>query len=152
MGDVLTYVSKNVNENNYISMACYSVNKRITLKETIENFKILPQQSVSAYIGWYNHSKYRPVHYHFCAALTKRNLNILGGFDERYAMGIGYEDNEFIDRVKRLNLEMVIADDVPVIHQWHPKVYDLVNSKYLDLYGKNALLHKQTKKESIIHV
>lgn len=160
--DVLQYVSKVVNNSIYISMSAYSFNKDMTrylLGSTspdydsfIETFKSLPQQSVIDYVGWYNHSVYRPVHYHFCAALTKKNLRKLNGFDERYAMGIGYEDNEFINRVGKLGLDKIIADDVSVIHQWHPKVYDLINPKHLALYGRNALLYRRSKNERSMHV
>jgi GT2 family glycosyltransferase len=150
VNDILSYVAENSDDSNYISMACYSISEDMSLRDSVKNFRSLPQQSVINYVGWYNHRVCRPVHYHFCAAISKRNLNILGGFDERYAMGIGYEDNEFIDRVKRLGLKMIISDKA-VIHQWHPKVYDLsANKEYFELYNKNAFLHKQTKRELVI--
>jgi glycosyltransferase involved in cell wall biosynthesis len=147
--DILSYAVKNVDDSNYVAMSCYSINKDMDIKESVKRFKTLPQRSVIDYVGWYNHAVYRPVYYHFCAALTMKNLNILGGFDERFAMGVGYEDNEFIDRVSRLRLKMAIPD-VSVIHQWHPKVYDLINRSHFDLYAKNGYLHKETKKELII--
>ena len=149
--DILSYVSENSNDSNYIAMPTYSINKNMTLNDSVKNFKQLPQQSVVNYVGWYNHPKFRAVYYHFCSAITRRNLDILGGFDERYATGTGYEDNEFIDRVRRLGLKLVIPD-VSVIHQWHPKVYDLINKDHLRLYSQNAFLHRKTKKESIIKV
>lgn len=42
------------------------------------------------YIGdgldcWYNHSVTNPKGYHFCSAITRKNLYDLGGFDERFA-------------------------------------------------------------------
>lgn len=160
--DVISYVSKTVDDSNYVSISAYSFNEGMTKYLTeaisfkngsfIETFKLLPQKSVIDFVGWYNHSKYRPVHYHFCAALTRNSIKKLGGFDKRYAMGIGYEDNEFIDRVRRLGLKMVIADDVSVIHQWHPKVYDLIDPVFNALYKKNGVLHKKTERERIIHV
>jgi GT2 family glycosyltransferase len=160
--DVLTYVDKYICSDNYISMSCYSMDENMTkyLKgcmtpdydSFLEWFKTLPQQSVNNYIGWYNHSVYRPVHFNFCCAITKKNLNILGGFDERYANGTGYEDDDFIDRIKRLGLKLIIADDISVIHQWHPKVYDINNPIHAAMFKKNGRLHQQTKRESIIHV
>jgi glycosyltransferase involved in cell wall biosynthesis len=150
--DVLSYVANTVNDSNYVSMSCYSINKNMSILDILDQFMTLPQKSVESYVGWYNHSIYRPVHYNFCCAITKKNLSILGGFDERYAGGTGYEDDDFVDRVKRLRLKMIIADDVSVIHQWHPKVYDINNPIHAQMFRKNGLLHKQTKKENYIKV
>jgi GT2 family glycosyltransferase len=152
--DVLSYMQENVNNTNYISTSTYCINKEMTemVEEVKLDFNLLPQQSVSNYIGWYNHSMYRPVHFNFCAAMIKANMQKLGGFDERYAMGIGYDDNDLIDRIDRLGLTKIIADKVSVIHQWHPKVYNLANSDHKALYERNARLHKQTRHEKIIQV
>ncbi len=127
--DILSYIAKNITDNNYISISTYGIG-----------------------FGWYNHSIFKPVYYPFCAALTKRNMQKLGGFDERYAMGIGYDDNDLVDRITRLGLQKIIAEDVLVLHQQHPKVYNLGNPKHKILYEKNAKLHQETRKESIIKV
>jgi glycosyltransferase involved in cell wall biosynthesis len=160
--DILTYVSKNVNNTNYISFSAYSINEDMTYflpnslypnyNIFLHAFSCFPQQSVIDYVGWYNHSVYRPVHYHFCAAITKKNLSILGGFDERYAKGTGYEDDDLVDRIRRLKLNMKIEDNLSIIHQWHPKVYDINNKKVAEMFRMNGQLHKMTKRESIIHV
>ncbi len=155
--DVITYLSNKVNNNNYISVSAYAINEEITnmLPSLINNnnfsdyFKSLPQQPTggSPIIGWYNHSKFRPTYFHFCSALTKKNLELLGGFDERYAYGISYDDNEFIERIRRMGLCMTIADDVSVIHQWHINVlYKIQN--FSELHAKNrAILHNITMNE-----
>lgn len=154
--DVLRYVTDHITDKNYISISCYSINeqatKYISVEDHVEMLRRMPQQSADNYTGWYNHPVYRPVHYHFCSAITKRNLGILGGFDERYAFGTGYEDDDLIDRIRRWGLEMIIADQVSVIHQWHPKVYDMNIREHKDMFKLNGQLHKKTKKESIIHV
>lgn len=127
--DILSYVAKNVTENNYVSISTYGIG-----------------------FGWYNHSIFKPVYYPFCAAMTKENMKKLGGFDERYAMGVGYDDNDLVDRITRLGLQKIIADDVLVIHQQHPKVYNLGNPEHKALYDKNAKLHQETRKEKTIKV
>lgn len=153
--DVLSYVITEVNDTNYIVMSAYALNEdrtkelpfKVDKDDFLSFFKLLPQQTVSDYVGWYNHSKYNPCYLHFCVALTKKNMRMLGGFDERYALGIGYEDNDLVDRVGKLGLNKIINDNISVIHQWHPKVYDLVNLELEKLYKKNASLHSSTKKE-----
>lgn len=158
--DVLNYVTTEVNETNYITMSAYSIGKELTeclplqidKTDFINYFKSLPQQLVCDYVGWYNHSKYNPCYFHFCVALTKKNMKLLGGFDERYASGIGFEDNDFVSRVEKLGLHKIINDDISVIHQWHPKVFDLINPEYGKLYTRNENLYGKTKKEKICGV
>jgi len=154
--DVLSEIVKNVNETNYVSISTYSINQEQTEKLDSVNihefFKLMSQQIVVDFVGWYNHSVYRPVHYNFCAALTMGNMEKLGGFDERYAMGIAYEDNEFIDRINKMGLKKIILDNVSVIHQWHEKVYDLLIEEHMILFERNAHLYDDTRHESIYHV
>lgn len=132
--DVLSYVSENMRDDTYISMSAYALSDKSEpeLLSNIKNntvLKYLKQQPQRGHDGnpsiggWYNHSVYRPVHYNFCSAISSANMNKLNGFDERYANGIGYDDSDFIQRIKRLGLKLIIADDVSVIHQFHPTHY-----------------------------
>lgn len=151
VNDILSYVSTYSNDENYISFSAYSVDKPLLSKlvslintdDFIKEFKSLPQQSVTPTngIGWYNHSIYRPRYYHFCSAITKNNMDKLGGFDERYANGIGYDDNELVERIKRMGLKMIIIDELSVMHQWHPSIwYSRSNSS--ELWKLNYSLYK----------
>lgn len=155
--DVITYLSENVNDTNYVSVSTYALNEEITNQlpslinknDFLMYFKSLPQQETggSPIIGWYNHSIYRPVHYHFCSAITKRNLNLLGGFDERYAWGTSYEDTEFIERIKRMGLQMTIVDNISVIHQWHVN-FQYQHPNFAQNHARNrALLYGVTLRE-----
>lgn len=160
--DVLSHVANEINDEKYITISAYATNQLTTKKmnESLENnnlinfFNELPQQSSAGgqTNGWYNHSRYRPVFYHFCSAISRNNLEKLNGFDERYAMGIAYDDNEFIERIKRLGLKLIISDDVSVIHQWHPTVfYNKNNVRNLQQINKNMFFNV-TKRENIIKV
>ena len=149
--DVLTYVNENIDDSKYITISTYALDEESTQTQlknydinTIKKFiEKSPQEleirNKGQHMGWYNHSKFRPTHYHFCSAITKKNMNKLNGFDERYSYGIGYEDNEFLERVKRLKLKLSIADDILVIHQYHPKVYYEM-PKFKNLNNKNNKL------------
>jgi GT2 family glycosyltransferase len=148
--DIITYLSERVDNNNYISISTYALTQQLTeqLPQIIDNpdfmdfFKKLPQITFSG-IGWYNHSKYRPLAYHFCSGITRKNIHKLGGFDERYALGTSYEDNELVERIKRMGLKMIIADEVSVIHQWHHTFqYSLSNTNALQ--ERNRLLFLNT--------
>ncbi len=150
--DVLSYVAGNINDSNYISMSVYSLDKTLTdelpLKDNLlEYFKTLPQQPAEEYIGWYNHPIYNAVYYPFCAALTRKNMDELGGLDERYAAGVGFEDNDFINRINRMGLNKIVSYDVSVIHQWHPKVWDLSNPGDVAYWFINSFGYKITETE-----
>jgi glycosyltransferase involved in cell wall biosynthesis len=126
-GDILTYSNNNINDKNYISYGCFSIDKglylssynnvRETLNDIIE--KCNYGASYDCQTAWYNHPVYRPVGYDFCAAITKNNIIKLNGYDERYYNCIGYGDDDLLLRVKRLGLNVEITTTPIVIHQWH---------------------------------
>ena len=123
-GDILTHVYNNLNDNDYLSYGCYSLTWQNTDNYNYKNVKInnIGNNQATA-DGWYNHSIYRPVGYHFCSSITYNNLCKLNGFDERYKDGIGYDDNEWVERVKKLGLNFKIIDNPFVFHQAHPSVF-----------------------------
>lgn len=95
--------------------------------------------------GWYQHSIHRNGELNFCTSITKKDLYELGGFDERFSMGIGYGDNEFIIRVKRKKMRVLSLDDLFVYHQYHEP------TKY-DRYDPNISLFQQMQKEQTIKI
>ncbi|MDQ8143530.1 glycosyltransferase [Chryseobacterium sp. CFS15] len=128
-GDILKYTLANITNENYISFACFSLgidstdNIEVFLNDS-EKMNALMQKNSVGYIGdgldcWYNHPFINPKGYHFCAAITKENLHDLGGFDERFAKGIAFDDNEFLYRVRLKGLEIQIVGDPIVLHQNH---------------------------------
>lgn len=133
LGDIIKNVKENIQETNYLTYSVYSINENTTNKLFNLNFdqnlfdqinNIIGEKNNVGFTGigqecWYNHPFYRPCHYHFISAISKKNMNILGGFDERYGDGCSYDDDEFLHRVKLLGLNLKIIDDVHGIHQWH---------------------------------
>lgn len=122
IGDILEFVENNLTDQNYITFACQARNQRGQFKQ------------------WYNHPTINPTNLHFCSAITKKNLDILGGFDERYSDGMCYDDNEFLHRVKRLGLSVECTENPYVIHQWHSKEEHLKNPKYKELNVRNKTI------------
>jgi len=139
--DILKYVDEELDDSKYVSFACYGVaenqNEEVARRSkngTLEEFvNGLPQQTYRGTntIGWYNHSKYRPMHYHFCAAITRNNMTKLNGFNERLANGIGFDDDELVVRIKMLRLNLVINDNIQVVHQFHPSHWKRPNEAQL---------------------
>lgn len=98
---------------------------------------------------WYNHKNFRPNHYHFLSAITKNNLYKLGGFDERYQNDHSWDDNEFLARIDRLNLNKIFIEWPVGIHLYHPRFY--TSSPYDGQYNYN-LYHKTTLSEKSIKI
>ncbi len=113
-GDVLSYAEK-VTDDNYIAFACYSLAKDEE-PGTVINDRIVTFTGDS---GWYNHPVHRPVAFHFCAAITAKNLRKINGFDERFCEGVAYEDNYFVHQIRNLGLRIDIPTDPMVFHQFH---------------------------------
>ena len=154
VGDVLQYIIKHINDKNFLSISTYALPNMNDeeLFQKIKTFHQLPQQCFVRGVGWYNHPKYRPVYFHFCAALTRKNMLKLGGFDERYSMGVARDDVEFVDRVGRLGLKKEIITEVSVIHQWHSKAEQLNEIRYKQRLDRNCTLYDLlTQKENSIY-
>jgi GT2 family glycosyltransferase len=133
LGDIIKNVKDNINDTNYLTYSVYSISENTTNRLFNLNYEQDLFKQINVCIGeknnvgftgigqecWYNHPFYRPCCYHFISAITKKNMDILDGFDERYGNGSSYDDDEFLHRVKLLGLELKIIDDVIGIHQWH---------------------------------
>lgn len=133
LGDIIKNVKDNINDNNYLTYSVYSISENTTnqlfnltynenLFNQINNIIGVKNNIGFTNIGqecWYNHPSYRPCNYHFISAITKKNMDNLGGFDERYGGGSSYDDDEFLHRINLLGLEIKIIDEVTGIHQWH---------------------------------
>jgi GT2 family glycosyltransferase len=159
-GDILSYINNNLRENDYFSFSAYALTEiqtnafeSLNYENIIEESKkvVLPYNPTVYYqlgiTGWFNHSIYRPSYYHFCSAITKKNLDLLGGFDERYAYGTAYEDDEFVQRIQRMGLKIIIVDDISVVHQWHTP-FQYMHPNILKNRAKNqALFYNVTMNE-----
>jgi len=133
----------------YLSCSCYSLDEKSTEnfvfdKKNMNYVTSLMKESIVPVVdgasGWYNHSEYRPVGYHFCSVITRNNILRLKGFDEKYACGIGYDDNEFLERIRRLPLKIIIDDDAVVLHQFH-YTDRIIDHQYKELYHRNWVLY-----------
>lgn len=166
LGDVLSDILTNLTNTNYLSYGCYSLDKERTYKlseinsDNIEQIKEslspLPFQIIreEGGLGWYNHSVVRPVGYHFLSAIKKENMDKLNGFDERYAKGIAYDDDELLVRIRRMGLNVIIMDNPFVLHQWHYDTNNFVQqaSNTIELLNHNRNLLQITRQESTIKV
>lgn len=70
---------------------------------------------------WFQHSVHRPARYHFCSAISRENYLRLGGFDESFATGYCFDDDDWRDTVLAAGVPVTQQDDLLTSHQWHEK-------------------------------
>ncbi|QIF02112.1 glycosyltransferase [Roseimicrobium sp. ORNL1] len=128
-GPILRHVEKHLRSGVYLAYSCYALNEAETqslqgdaaqVQAQAASFTLHARQPVElGGEGWYNHSSIWPNAHHFCAAITRRDLEMLGGFDERYATGFAYDDVELVHRIRRSGMEVRHVDEPFVFHQNH---------------------------------
>jgi glycosyltransferase involved in cell wall biosynthesis len=77
----------------------------------------------------------------YCAVISRKDMELLSGYDERFAKGIGFDDYDFTHRVRNLGLKMICVDDPFVVHQYHEptKYINTINKDLLDYLNTNYL-------------
>ena len=128
IGDVISYVNKNLISNNYYSFdvkasASFSNNEIIYYSNT-RNVDIYEK---NIYNSWYQ-SKDCNRHFHFLIAMQRDTFNIIKGFSYDYAFGAGYDDDDFVLKARShgITLNNVFHDvyNLGGIHLFHaPAVY-----------------------------
>ncbi len=140
-GDILSYVKDNIKPNTYLSFGCYALTNEETAsfqQGVIPSIGTHSAERVGS--GWYNHSTIRPKAYHFCSAITKEDLARVGGFDERYAKGVAFDDDDFIRTINRIGMNVRIIDSLYVFHQKHTHFEFESPAAYRPLHTLNQTL------------
>lgn len=145
--DVISYAAINTKEENYLAFHCYACDKNdLHLLHNGNNIEYNKQAPSKA--RWYNHKIHRPAGYHFCTSITRSNLIKLNGFDERFAYGHSFDDDEFLQRIKNLSLNIEFVENPHVIHQFHGKSFN--NPLNPPIKVDNASLHSKLMLEKIV--
>jgi len=144
VGDIASACREALIEKRYLSFACLSVSK--------ENTGALWANQIhksSLQGNWYSHSKHRPLAFHFCTAILKKDFDefLKGGFDERFADGYDYDDTEFVYRIRAEHFNIQHIDEPSVVHQWHPKFWqDKSSPAFRHLLNENKTLYESLQK------
>lgn len=126
--------------NTYVVCACASVNVTVD-RGTFFNSDLCFSQ-------WYQHSEHRNAKYHFCSMISRSNYNKIGGFDERYSNGYCFEDDNFVKRVEKHGIKIVVRDDIYAYHIEHPRDYSLTPERKEELRQINLdIWRKQLETE-----
>jgi hypothetical protein len=140
VGDIIKYTLNNLKEQDYFSYSCFATNDPEITKEMIKSdniYKLVTNDDFlnknvthpSIQMHWYNHPTDkahggRQTAYHYCSAIHKCKLNLINGFDERFADGYCFDDDELVLTIKhklKLNISIVNPEFCFVIHQYHAR-------------------------------
>jgi hypothetical protein len=141
--NIIDYVINNLEKDQYIAMSALSLSKESS--ESIHqdtDFSTLNLENSE----WYCHSVFRPDPYNFCAAIHTDDLKKIGGFDNRFAEGIWFDDNMFLESLKKNNIQTKIEDSQLVYHQWHETAW-FNREDFAELSEKNRLLMELSLKD-----
>jgi glycosyltransferase involved in cell wall biosynthesis len=126
VGNIIEYVFNKFKPNTYWAFSTYAGDNM--LNEYFYDFVWMdePEQKILNIIspdfknGWHSHSE--PFYYTiipFCGVISRKDLETLSGYDERFIDGWGCADYDLTDRIKNIGLETAIIDDPFCIHQHH---------------------------------
>ena len=110
--------------NGFKTVADYEIPKI----ESVDEFKYSPLW----YNPWRQHSEHNNRMFHWCACISRKQYETLGGFDEKYATVKGWEDYDWILRIKLAGIPIVVRDDLVTVHQWHSTDYPGLTSEESD--------------------
>lgn len=159
-GDVLSAAISQVSRSNYILFPVYALNRDET-ESSFEDIVIKSKHELNIYLkpspwngiegssGWYNHPIHNRRGLHFCAAIHKSSLRELKGFDERFAYGYSFDDDEFINRVQMNGYKVEFLNEPVVFHQWHYSSHINDDPKFAELIKENYNLLNKIKNRQL---
>lgn len=106
--DIITYTANHLREQEYLVYSAYNLHSEkanncfITLQNktysNLINPDIIPQEENK--LQWYHHEKYRRSYYHFCSAIHKTDLQMIGYFDDNYKHGVCFDDDDLLLKIR----------------------------------------------------
>lgn len=138
MGNMIKYTFDHFKEGMYLSFSSYrgtdelnDVFAKLDWNNLDALTASLPKSSLE---NWHVHNRFFVKLYPFVACLSKTDIERLSGYDERYADGVAYDDDDIVDRITNIGLDIRLVDDPFCLHQKHPytQYYSNVNR---DLYA-----------------
>jgi hypothetical protein len=118
--DVIGGLDRLHEDNTYIVCACKYRRSNLDFPQKYEDVHFSSTKGIkTGELDWYQHTQHRDLQYHFCSSLSKENYLKIGGFDERYIHGMGYDDLDFITTIRKSDMKIMSRDDLVVVHQYH---------------------------------
>ena len=112
VGDLLNYISLNVNDNSYYVFDV-KVSNNFNTNEYIYNKPVLNTNiflediyNNSICSGWYQHYIHRNKNYHFLTSITSETFKKIREFSYDYSFGNDYDDDDFVLKIKSSNIKI----------------------------------------------
>lgn len=119
-GPILTHCLDHITSDNYIVYGCRTLRLLpVSFEHALANIDGMTNWDEAW--GWYQHSVIYNRLLHFAAVISKELYIKIGGFDPRFDDGVGFEDNDFIRRIKQLNIPVLTFDEPFAAHQSHER-------------------------------
>lgn len=129
VGNIIDYVDNNLKIDDYFIFSAYNLHNEknnidfINLqKKTLKSIELLPR--LKSHLVWYQHPVHRNLKYHFCSAIYKKNIDIIGGFDEVYGEGVCFDDEDLFFKIEQIGkFNIVCLDPIKspfVVNMYHP--------------------------------
>jgi len=131
-----------VDENCYVICACEEVinpEGKIIRFENFKDFNFVHRI-------WFQHSKHNNRGFHFCSAISKDKYHQIDGFDDKFALGAAYDDNDFRDNVIYHHIPIKLRDDLVACHMRHGSDIYIPNIKELVEINKRYYFDKLNKR------
>ena len=130
VGNIIEDIYFNFSDDRYMAYSTYSIDwelfykihigvRRSNVNKIIQPTHALPKDWKDGDIGWYSHPEHNNSLMPFCAAISRSSMERLGGYDERFSDAIGWEDHDFVQRVKNLGLKTSLTGFPYCVHQPH---------------------------------
>lgn len=157
-GDILSHISKNLKTGDYYVYSAYNLHSEKANEQFINNNKknITDLSNIVKNKGtleWYQHPKHRNCKFHFCSASHRQNFEIIGGFDEKYADGVCFDDDDMVlkmESVAKLNVCSIAPEGNPfIVNLYHPPS---VSTNITDAPNTNAIKKKWLANEKIFNL
>ena len=117
--NVLTYFDQvlQADPETYIVCACEDVR----LDGRAKAFRDLLE---AKHLAWYDHPKHNARMLHWCSCLSRTQYMAVGGFDEYYHQLIGYDDNDFLQKIRHSGMRITYQEAPAVSHIHHEKMHE----------------------------
>jgi GT2 family glycosyltransferase len=129
LGNIISYVFDNFKPKTYLTFAAY---KGMALPDGI--FDNLDWNNLDNVLGLIDHTDKDSWHFNtalfpqteslsfipYSAAISREDMELLSGYDERFNKGVGFEDSDLCVRIKNLGLKMIAVSNPFCVHQKHP--------------------------------
>ena len=126
---ILKHALDHMNHGKYLVYGCLNLRTcPPSYKDLMTNLKIYTYQNLEQ--AWYQHSRFKNRLLHFCTVINRDELIKIGGFDERFADGSGYDDNDLIQTIVSNDILVDTVDDYYCGHQDHARSWDEKSTMY----------------------